>query len=232
MDKLDPIVKLENVSVNFDQEEILKDISLTVYPRDVISIIGPNGSGKSTLLRTIIGILKPTKGNITILPNLKIGYLPQRFAVDKYLPMTVGEFLQLKPNVTKKQIQKALSEIKLNQEFLVKPLASLSSGQLQKVLITWVITDMPDLLLFDEPTENIDVTGQESIYELLHKLHEDLKLAIILVSHDLNIVYKYTHKVVCLNKKIFCIGPPKSTLSTKNLEILYGEHALFKHQHN
>lgn len=224
-----PLVKIKNLQVSFDGEEILRDISFEIYPRDIISIIGPNGSGKSTLLKAIIGIIGTQKGKIEIEKNIKIGYLPQRFSVDKYLPMTVGEFLQLKPKITREQIKNSLKEVELQETFLDKTLAVLSSGQMQKILIAWVIADGPDLILFDEPTENIDMVGQKSVYELLHKLQQKLGVAIVIVSHDLTVVYKYSQKVICLNRKIFCVGPPKKALSSKTLENLYGEHAVFKH---
>ncbi|MCL5733838.1 MAG: metal ABC transporter ATP-binding protein [Patescibacteria group bacterium] len=227
----EPILSVKNLSVFLDNRNILNDVSFDIYPKDAVSIVGPNGAGKSTLLKAIVGIVKATDGTVEIAPGTKIGYLPQRFSVDKYLPMKVKEFLKLKPGVKDGQIKKALEEMNLSEEFLEKPLSTLSSGQMQKALIMWVIADEPNLLLFDEPTENVDIVGQESIYQLIHNLQKKLDLAIILVSHDLNVVYKYARHVVCLNQKMLCEGTPIETLTPKILENLYGEHAFFEHHH-
>ncbi len=226
-----PILKIKNLDVILDNQEILSNISFEVYPKEAVSIVGPNGAGKSMLLKTIIGIVKPTGGEIKIAPGAKIGYLPQRFGVDKYLPMKVGEFLNLKPNITDARIKEAVKELNLEPDFLNKPLATLSGGETQKALIVWVIADKPDLVLFDEPAENVDVVGQQSIYQLLHNLQRNLGLAVVLVSHDLNVVYKYAHKVVCLNKKMLCEGTPIEALTPEMLNRLYGEHAFFEHHH-
>ncbi len=226
-----PILKVKNLSVSLDNQIILNDVSFEVHPKEAISIVGPNGAGKSMLLKTIVGIVKPSGGTVEIAPGTKIGYLPQRFSVDKYLPMKVGEFLKLKPNVTDGQIKEAIKELSLEPNFLEKPLATLSGGETQKALIAWIIADKPDLALFDEPTENVDIAGQQSIYQLLHSLQKDLGLSIVLVSHDLNVVYKYAHHVVCLNQKMLCEGTPIEVLTPELLKSLYGEHALFEHHH-
>lgn len=228
---MEPIIKVKNLCVELDGKEILKDISFEFSPEDVISIVGPNGSGKSVLLKTIVGIIKPTSGSVEIAPGAKIGYLPQRFAVDRYLPMTVMEFMRLKPGVTTAQIMTAAKQLKFNQEFFDATLASLSSGQLEKVLIAWVISDQPDLILFDEPTENIDPAGQESVYKIIDEFHHKTKRAVLLVSHDLNVVYRYSHQVICLNHRLLCSGPPQEALTKETLERVYGEHAVFTHHH-
>jgi zinc transport system ATP-binding protein len=229
---MEPIIKIKNLCVELDGKEILKDVTFDVFPEDVISIVGPNGAGKSVLLKTIVGIIKPTSGSVEVAPGAKIGYLPQRFAVDRYLPMTVMEFMRLKPGVTAEQIMAAAKQLKFSREFFGATLASLSSGQLEKVLITWVIADQPDLILFDEPTENIDLAGQESVYQLIDEYHHQTKRAVVLVSHDLNVVYRYSHQVICLNHRLLCSGPPQEALTKETLERVYGEHAVFAHHHH
>ena len=108
----------------------------------------------------------------------------------------------------------------------------LSGGQIQRVLIAWSIIDNPDVILFDEPTSGIDVGGEETIYNLLKKVKEERTLTIILISHDLNIVYKYADSVICLNKKMVCYGRPSEVLDPAALAKLYGgETAFYKHEH-
>jgi len=98
------------------------------------------------------------------------------------------------------------------------------------VLLAWAILDKPQILLFDEPTENVDVVSQESIYNLLHNLEQELGIALILISHDLQVVYRYADNVLCLNQKMICFGKPE-ILTEKKLSELYGDHAFFKHHH-
>lgn len=227
-----PLLKIKDLTVVLDNRKILDGISFEMHQHDVLSVIGPNGSGKSTLLKTIIGIEKPAEGTIEISRNTKIGYLPQRFGVDKYLPMTVGEFLNLKPGIKQREIKETLSQLSLETSFTGKTLSSLSGGQLQKALIAWVIADKPNLLLFDEPTENIDMVSEESIYMLLHELQKTLKMAMIIVSHDLSVVYKYSNNVACINSKMMCYGQPKEILTPETLQDLYGGHSsFFLHKH-
>jgi len=229
---MESLLRVKNLNVTIEGKEILKDISFEVMPQEVLSIIGPNGAGKSVLLKAILGILPVTGGKIEFGKGVKVGYLPQRFAVDRYLPMTVEEFLRLKPGVTTEQIRESARALKLDASFLKKSLASLSSGQMEKALIAWVIADRPNLIFFDEPTENIDVAGQESVYQLIDTFHHQLKIAVVLVSHDLNVVYRYSHRVMCLNQKMQCFGAPIEMLTNDVLQRLYGEHAVFEHHHH
>lgn len=225
-----PLLAVENVSVAFDGRNILEHISFTVQPEEVLAVIGPNGSGKTVLLKTLIGLIKPARGRITWSPRARVGYLPQRFQVDRHLPMTVREFLRLKPTFTR-PLEEALHLTRLTRGTLGKHLAHLSGGELQKVLLAWSIMDNPNLLLFDEPTENVDVVGQESIYSILHDLQDSLHVAVVLVSHDLHIVYRYATQVICINKRMVCSGIPHEVLTTERLSELYGDHAFFHHHH-
>lgn len=115
---------------------------------------------------------------------------------------------------------------------LSRKLGILSGGELQRVMIAWALLGQPKLLLFDEPTSGIDVTGEKTIYGLLHKLQEERKLTIILISHELQVVFKYANTVVCLNKERVCYGPPLKVLNQINLAKLYGEETGFYKHHN
>ncbi|MDI6734507.1 MAG: metal ABC transporter ATP-binding protein [Patescibacteria group bacterium] len=224
------LLKVNDLTVIFDGVKVLDDVSFEIKKEEVLAVIGPNGSGKSVLLKTLIGITKQTSGTIEWAPEIRIGYLPQRFQVDKYLPMTVKEFLELKPD-PKESINTVLKEINLDKTILNEAMAHLSGGQLQKILLVWAIIDKPHILLFDEPTENIDVVGQESVYKLLHHLQDLHNIALIIVSHDLHVVYRYANHVLCLNQKMLCYGEPHKTLTNEHLAELYGDHAFFHHHH-
>ena len=197
------ILTVENLGVTFGEHEVLKDLNFFVQKGDTLAIVGPNGSGKSVLFRALMKLI-PHSGKISWLDGLKINYVPQKFYVDAELPLSVGEFMKFKTKDRSKTIEtlKAVGLTEHNDEhhiqhhILNRRLGWLSGGQMQRVLIAWSILDNPDVLLFDEPTSGIDVGGEETIYNLLRKIKEERSLTIILISHDLNIVYKYANNVI------------------------------------
>jgi zinc transport system ATP-binding protein len=224
------LLKVTDLSVAIDGQRIIRDVSFELKKEEVLAVIGPNGAGKSVLLKTLLGLFPATGGKIEWGDNVTCGYLPQRFHIDHYLPMTLEEFLKLKPR-PKYSVSRVLELVEMDKHWLKKNLATFSSGQLQKILLAWAIIDQPQVLLFDEPTENVDVVAQESIYDLLHHLQDTLGIAIILISHDLSVVYHYANQVLCLNHAMVCYGEPTDILNVKNLSALYGDHAFFHHHH-
>jgi len=231
------LLQADKVSVSFGDLCALHEVAFSVNRSEALAIVGPNGSGKSVLLRSLLGLV-PYTGKIDWQPKVRIGYVPQKLAIDSEFPVSVGDFMSFKTH-THTKIVTALESVgitgdhhHLKKHILNKPLGTLSGGQLQRVLIAWAIVDEPDILLFDEPTSGIDVGGEETIYNLLHKLQTKHHLAIILVSHDLNIVYKYANRVLCLNRDMICYGVPHEVLDPASLRQLYGGEAHFyQHRH-
>lgn len=231
------LLTVENLDVSFDGFNIFKDLSFSIERGEALAIIGPNGSGKTVLLRSLLGFL-PYQGQVAWAPKVKQGYIPQKLAVDINLPVSVRDFFTFKTKSLEKIID-ALGAVGITGErehlqnhILNKPLGALSGGQFQRVMIAWAIVDDPDILLFDEPTSGIDIGGEETVYNLLHHLQTQKKMAIILISHDLNIVYRYANKVICLNKIMVCYGEPHDVLDSARLAQLYGgETKLYHHDH-
>ena len=233
----EPILTVENLGVKFDNNEVLRGLNFFIQKEDVLAIVGPNGAGKSVLLRTLLGLV-PYSGKINWAPGIKIGYVPQKFNIDKDLPLSVEEFFKFK----EKKLEKIISALKsvgitdehhIEHHILKQRLGWLSGGQIQRILIAWSIIDNPDVLLFDEPTAGIDVGGEETIYNLLKKLKDERGFTILLISHDLNIVYKYANNVICVNKEMICYGEPNSVLDPTALANLYGgEAGFYKHEHS
>ena len=234
------ILEIQNLTVSFDNNKVIDNLDFSVRKGDVIAIVGPNGAGKSVLFKTILGLV-PYLGKIKWMTGLKISYVPQRFNVEKDFPITVKEFLRLKSK-NYGNIMSALESVGLKKEYqdehhlehhlLNQRMGWLSGGQLQRVLVAWAILDSPDVLLFDEPTTGIDVGGEETIYNLLKKLNDETALTILVISHDLNIVYKYANNVLCLNKEKLCFGPPSDVLDRQALVKLYGDEAgFYAHEH-
>ena len=229
------ILDVKNLSVTLDKEEILRDISFSVSPGEALVVIGPNGAGKTVLFRALLGLL-PFKGTVRWQEGVKIGYVPQKFAIDRTLPITVREFFRLKserfwfpPKDFTGHLAHELSLVGLSDSTLAKPMGDLSGGQLQRILISWAMLNHPDVLLFDEPTAGIDVGAEETIYNIMRKLQTERGTTILLISHDLSIVYKYSQNVLCINKKMICHGNPREVLSPQDLAKTYGEGMYYHH---
>jgi zinc transport system ATP-binding protein len=214
------ILKVENLSVELGGEQIIKNLNFDVSEREVLVILGPNGAGKSTLLRALLGLVHYS-GTVSWFTR-DISYLPpQELFQRKDLLLNVGEFFKLK-NASREMASGILKRVGLESSMLQKSFGSLSTGQFQRMIIAWALVDEPTVLLFDEPTSGIDVGGQDTVYSLLHDFWEHSSLTILLVTHDLNIVWEHADNVLCVNKKQVCCGPPRQVLTPESLEELYG----------
>src|SRR3989344_4462342 len=231
MENIEPILKVKDLSVKFGEEKILDGLNFEINKGEVLAVIGPNGAGKTTLFKALLG-MRPYDGEINWRKDLRIGYVPQRMEIETDIPLTVLEFLRLRgsENFSKEKAKEAVKSVLLKEEILDSGLGEVSVGQRQRILIAWALLGKPQVLLFDEPTADIDISGQESIYQLLHHLQDKYNLTIILISHDLNIVYKYAEKVLCLNRRKICFGAPQEVLNPEQMQKLYGgEHAFYHH---
>lgn len=237
MDGGSDILTVKNLKVTFDKHLILKGITFSIRRDETLAIIGPNGAGKSVLFRALLGLV-PYEGTVEWASDVRIGYVPQKLAVAKDLPLTVKEFLSFKEKKTE-VLHKVLGEVGFQKQaehehndtrVLKTRMGDLSGGELQRVLIAYALLDDPNVLLFDEPTAGVDVTGEETVYGLMHKLQADSDLTIIFISHELQVVSHYADDVLCLNKEEISFGPPMKVVNKENLEKLYGgEVSLHKH---
>jgi zinc transport system ATP-binding protein len=234
---MEPILKVTDLKVEFNEHIILNNISFKVLYDGTLAVIGPNGAGKSVLFRALLGLI-PYKGEIMWGNNVRIGYVPQKLAVSKELPLTVNEFLHFKEKKQEKIDEviscvgflKEASHLHNDKRVLNTRLGDLSGGEFQRVLIAYALLDSPNVLLFDEPTAGVDVSGEETIYDLIHKLQEKKDLTIIFISHELQVVSKYADNVLCLNKENISFGPPMKVVNKETLTKLYGEDVhLHKH---
>jgi len=226
----DIVLKVESLNVELGGERILENLSFEVKEGEVLTILGPNGAGKTVLLKTLLGLL-PYKGKIEWTPGIKIGYVPQRLPFIKDIPMSVGEFFKLK-EASEKETKEIFNSIGLKKDILEKKIGDLSSGQFQRILVGWALTSNPQVLLFDEPMTGIDIGGQESVYQLLEKLKKERSLTILLVTHDLSIVYKLATNCLCLNKKMLCYSIPKELTSERLSQLYGGEIKFYRHSHD
>jgi ABC-type Mn2+/Zn2+ transport system ATPase subunit len=225
------VLTVKHLNVVLDGEEIIKDLTFEVKEKETLIILGPNGAGKSTLLRTLLGLV-PYSGEVIWATN-SISYLPPQelFQRKGLPPLSIEEFFEFK-SVSHQRILNIFSAVGLDSSLLKRRFGAVSTGQFQRMLIAWALVDEPRVLLFDEPTSGIDVGGQETIYSLLHKFWQEWNLTILLVTHDLNIVWEHGNNVLCMNKKTLCYGKPREVITPDGLEEIYGTGIKFyKHQH-
>ena len=178
---------------------LLENISVCFAKNQLTTLVGPNGGGKSTLLKLILGVEAPTAGQIRKRKGIKIGYMPQKISLPTELPMTVGRFL----NNTHPLQQVGAGHLS------DMDMATLSGGEMQRVLLAYALQDKPDLLLLDEPIQGLDVQGEQQMYQLIFDYQKQTGCCIVMASHDLNFVLARSDKVLCLNKHICCQGKPE-----------------------
>ena len=230
------LISAQNVSVIRQGKAILNDVSISVGKQDFMTIIGPNGAGKSMLLKCLMGLFKPEKGTVSRQNNLKIGYVPQRLTPDHSMPITARRFLSLRKKNDPASLDKTIEETGI-APVLHKPLAVLSGGELQRVVLARSLLDQPDLLVLDEPAQNLDISGQLGFYKLLDHIYSTRKLSILMVSHDLHMVMASTRQVVCLFHHICCSGEPHAVTRDPEFISLFGRDmanmmAVYQHSHN
>lgn len=241
-------VEVRDLRVTFDNTAVLMGVNMRVPQGQIVALIGPNGSGKTTLLRCLLGLQKYS-GEVKLFgeSNLaralpRVGYVPQKLALERSFILSVREFLALRLRETRhwffkshKQldavIRPALAQIGV-ENLLDRPIAQLSGGQLQRVLIAFALLGKPDLLLLDEPTAGVDTPGEETFYDLIASVQRQHKHTVILVSHDLSMVYSHASRVYALNGVICCEGPPDQVMNAESLKQAYGIHATPYHHHH
>ncbi len=228
------ILSVEKLGVAFGHSIIIDDLSFEVREGDCLAVIGPNGAGKTVLLKALLGLV-PHRGEIRWSVGAHLGYVPQKVAADRQQPIRVVDLLASKAAVQhlpSADISAVISEVGLSQQVLNSSVGHLSGGQFQKALIAFALLGRPNVLLFDEPTASLDELAEEHAYDLLHKLQHEKGMTVILVSHDLSVVYRYANQVLCLSKGKPCMGPPKELLTPGMLEELYGGPSKFyRHIH-
>lgn len=233
---MNALVAAEHVSVVRGDRRILDDVSLRVRERDFITIIGPNGAGKTMLLHGLMGFYKPDHGHIRRKKNLQLAYMPQKIPLDYTMPITALRFLRLRKNSSREDLNEVMDELDISHA-CSKQLQMLSNGELQRVLLARALLGKPELLVLDEPAQNLDVNGQLAFYKLLEKVYERRVLSILMVSHDLHLVMASTRHVICLFHHICCSGEPQSVARTSEFARLFGNEAarmmaFYHHAHN
>ncbi len=231
-----PLVELQNVGMSFGQLSVLEGIDLAIHAGEIVTLIGPNGSGKTTLARLTLGLLRPDSGRIKQRPGLVVGYLPQRFAIDPVLPLTVSRLMALTGVRRQTSISEALAATGISM-LADANVAELSGGELQRVLLARALLREPHLLVLDEPTQGVDFAGEIELYRLISDLRAQLGCGVLMVSHDLHLVMSSTDRVICLNHHICCSGKPEAVSQNPEFIALFGPNgarhvAPYSHDHD
>jgi zinc transport system ATP-binding protein len=232
-----PALEVEGLTVYYpgNNHPAVDDVTLSIDKGKIAVLIGPNGSGKTTLIKAILGLIG-YEGKIRVFGEdvknnyKKIGYVPQRFNFDLTFPITVYEFISLavdgEKGIVKNKIKEILKTIDA-EDLIDRKLSSLSGGQLQRALLARALIRNPELLVLDEPEAGIDVGGEQTFYDMVEKLVQIDNITALISSHELDIVYTYATDVICLNKKLFCLGSPRKVLNQDVFEKLYGRSLKF-----
>lgn len=233
---VDPLIRTEALSVRYPGLPVLDGVDLAIAPGEIVTVVGPNGSGKSTLLRALLGAIRPDSGRVIRRPGLCIGYVPQKLAVDATMPLRVARFLSLPRRRPSPEIAAAL--IRTGAGGLEqRPVARLSGGQLQRVLLARALLGQPHILILDEPTQGLDQPGASAFYRLIEEVRNETGAAVLMVSHDLHVVMSASDRVICLNHHVCCEGTPSHVSAAPEYRALFGAGtggalALYRHAHD
>ncbi|SDZ81269.1 metal ABC transporter ATP-binding protein [Rubrimonas cliftonensis] len=229
------LITARGLGVRHGATQALRDVDFEVRAGEIVTLIGPNGSGKTTLLRALIGAAAPSAGTVTRAKGLRIGYAPQRLALDRTMPMTVARFLALGGGGRTERAA-ALEEVGA-PDIAERQLAALSGGQFQRALLARALLRKPTLLALDEPTQGLDQPGVAAFYALVARVRRTLGCAVLMVSHDLHVVMRESDRVVCLNGHVCCEGAPTIVSASPAYRALFGTEpegalALYRHAHD
>ena len=230
------LIRTQGVGVCVGSRRILRDVDLSVRRREIVTVVGPNGSGKTTLLKVLIGAHAPSEGVVVREAGLRIGYVPQRLAIDQAMPLTVARWLGLSGTSNIETYLQIAEQVGISG-LLQQQMVSLSGGEFQRALLAQSLLVRPDLLVLDEPTQGLDQPAVASFYRLIEDVREDLDCAVLMVSHDLHVVMRSSDHVICLNGHVCCQGTPTLVSAAPEYQALFGfgtegALALYRHDHD
>lgn len=240
------VIRFSNATIAYQRRTALTDINLEIYQGEFLGIIGPNGSGKTTLLKSILGLVRPSRGTVQIFDcachklrchhKARIGYIPQKGHIDYNFPVTVRETVMMgrysslglfrRPShADREMVKSALEKVEMDV-YTDAPFGHLSGGQQQRVLIARALVQQPEVLLMDEPTTGIDTPTQYSMLKLISNLQKNLKLTVLLVTHDINMITPYADRMALIHTQLYAIGTPAEVLNEKVLSDVYGKQVV------
>ena len=218
----DLLLEMQDICVHHADSPIIDDINLSLYRGEIVTLIGPNGAGKSTLVKVALDIIKADWGTVKLSAGCRIGYVPQSISLDATLPLTVSRFLNLTEVIKESELKRLAEEVGI-QGILRRSMHLISGGELRRVLLCKALLRMPDLLILDEPTAGVDISGQGQFYQLVRHIRDRYRCDILLISHDLHIVMAATDHVYCLNHHLCCTGRPEQVQAHPEYLAIFGD---------
>ena len=230
------LIGLEEIGIYRGGRWLVRGVSFTIERGEIVTLVGPNGSGKSTTARTLVGVMNPDEGRVIRSPRLRVGYVPQKLAIDRTLPLTVSRLMTLTASHSASEIKQALEEVGI-PHLVQSQVQSLSGGEFQRALLARAMLRKPDLLVLDEPVQGVDFTGEAALYELIKTIRDRTGCGVLLISHDLHVVMAATDTVICLNGHVCCRGTPQSVTADPKYQQLFGRRAaaalaVYRHSHD
>lgn len=230
------LVELVNAGIQRGGRWLVRGVDLSVRRGEIVTLIGPNGSGKSTTVKMALGVWKPDEGSVKVRPSLRVGYVPQKVAVDWTLPLSVERLMSLTGPLPQARIQEAMAAAGIEHRAKAE-VQTLSGGEFQRALLARALARDPDLLVLDEPVQGVDFTGEIAIYQLIREIRDRTGCGVLLISHDLHVVMAETDTVVCLNGHVCCRGAPAQVLASPEYLRLFGARAaetlaIYRHDHD
>jgi zinc transport system ATP-binding protein len=237
--KPDPgaLIGARGVALTRRGRPILTGVDIDIAPGEIVTVIGPNGAGKTMLVRALLGLERIDRGEVYRRVPLVVGYAPQRFDVDRAIPLTVARFVALgRAEAAAHEIARVLTDVGAGA-LVERQLSELSGGELQRVVLARALIRSPDLLVLDEPARAVDYAGEAELYTLIGRLRTEQGFGVLMVSHDLHVVMAQSDRVICLNRHVCCSGVPRSVAQHPEYARLFGPqsaHAfgVYRHQHD
>jgi len=229
------LVSLENAGIRRDGRWLVRGVDFSIARGEVVTLIGPNGAGKSTTAKMAIGVLKADEGSVTRKRDLRIGYVPQKLAIDWTMPLTVRRLMTLTGPLKEQEIVAALEATGI-PHLVNSEVRHLSGGEFQRALLARAIARKPDLMVLDEPVQGVDFAGEAALYDLIRTIRNATGCGILMISHDLHMVMAGTDTVICLNGHVCCRGTPEVVSQSSDYAKLFGGNAralaVYNHQHD
>lgn len=238
----EPCIEITDINYGDNSHLILEHISFTVNTGEYLGIIGPNGGGKTTLIRIMLGLLKPTSGQVKIFGQdiddfkgrRQLGYVPQRASLEEfYFPASVDEVVRSGRTARmglfkryraedQKAVEQAI-EIAGVSQYRRRLIGELSGGERQRVFIARALAGEPAILILDEPVVGVDIASKDRFHTFLRHLNKEFRITILFISHDVGVIANEATEILCLNRRLICHGSPKDYIKEEFLEQVYGK---------
>lgn len=227
------LLTVEGLTVRYNGDAALDDVSFRIHAGDRVAIIGPNGAGKSTLMQAIMGLIQPQSGRVTIAGAgvSRLGYVPQHQDVNWDFPVTVRDvvmmgrvrrigWLRWPRKSDWAAVDAVLARVQMT-DFAHRQIGELSGGQRQRVFIARALVQDTDTLLLDEPFSGVDAGAQSGLLEVLDALNRE-GLTILFSTHDLSLAFQHFDIVIALRGRLVASGTPPEVYTPETLTALYG----------